>query len=158
ARRGAIFGARQEFVSALRSIAEACDIQQNSGNEHAQSLSLGLAALHETKDFATLSQQLDIGSALAATVSGHQCGIVSAEQARTMSTNAVLQAYFKFAQDKITAGCGPYPISSYAFFSLGKLHTMNHKMNIGDDVYDQAKSIVMHRAALVSDPNNFQSA
>lgn len=158
ARRGAIFGARQEFVAALRSIAEACDIQQNSGNEHAQSLSLGLAALHETKDFATLSQQLDIGAALAATVSGHQCGVVSAEQARTMSTNAVLQAYFKFAQDKITAGCGPYPISSYAFFSLGKLHTMNHKMNIGDDVYDQAKSIVMHRAALVSDPNNFQSA
>lgn len=158
ARRGAIYGASQEFVAALRSIAEACDIQQNSGNEHIEALSLGLIALRETQDFATLNEQLDIGAALSAIVSSHQSGVLSAEEVKTMNASSAIQAYFKFAQQKITSACGPFPISSYAFYSLGKLHTMNHKMNVGDDVYDQAKSIVMHRAALIADPNNFKSA
>ena len=158
ARRGAVYGASQEFVAALRSIAEACDIQQNSGNEHIEALSLGLIALRETQDFATLNQQLDIGAALSAIVSSHRSGVLSAEEVKTMNASSAIQAYFKFAQQKITSACGPFPISSYAFYSLGKLHTMNHKMNVGDDVYDQAKSIVMHRAALIADPNNFKSA
>ena len=158
ARRGAVYGAHQEFVAALRSIAEACDIQQNTGNEHVEQLSRGLMALRETQDFARLNEQLDIGAALSATVSSHRSGVLDAEQVKSMNANTVLQSYFKFAQDKITQACGPYPISSFAFYSLGKLHTMNHKMNVGVDVYDQAKSIVMHRAALVADPNNFKSA
>ena len=158
ARRGAVYGAQQEFVAALRSIAEACDIQQNTGNEHVERLSRGLMALRETQDFARLNEQLDIGTALSAIVSSHRSGVLDAEQVKSMNANNVLQSYFKFAQHKITEACGPYPISSFAFYSLGKLHTMNHKMNVGDDVYDQAKSIVMHRAALVADPNNFKSA
>ncbi len=156
-RRGAAFAARQEFLYALNSIAQALDSQRGD-NYHTQALNNAVVAISEAGDFFQGSSESQIGMNVGRVVESHRSDVVSAEQARTMTRNVVVQRYLAYAENQFAiAGCQNV-VSSEALYSLGKLRSVMSKHSRNPDQLDVAKAIMFHRAALANNANNFRSA
>ena len=154
-RRGATYGARQEFFGALAAIARGNDVR-TGGNAHATALSRSMRAMREVQDFAVRNADTQVGVNVADILETHQTRIISANEAAMMSPVEAMQRYFTFAHQQLNFAGGSNAVVAEAMFCLGKLHSVMAKHQ--PETLDVAKAIVFHRAALSSDANNYRSA
>lgn len=157
ARRGAAFAARQEFYYALQLVAQAMDTQVE-GNYHNKSLSEALTALKEAEEFHAGDSESQIGMRVEMIVENHLSKVVTIEQAKSMTSIELMQAYYRFAENRMIAGGGQNAAASEAYFCLGKLHSLLSKSDRQSSRLDVAKAIVYHRASLACDQSNYRSA
>lgn len=155
--RGALYSARAEFISALRTIAQALDVQ--TGNrQHTQALAAGLKALEEAEHFipqgSRLEADLDIGSLVRA----HRTPVAKVLPEDKLLPVIVLQRYYTFAQEQLAAAGGAEEAASMALFGLGKTYTALAGQQAPSIVAPEPKAMVFHQAALSTDPGNFLAA
>ncbi len=153
-RRGATYGARQEFFGALGVIARGNDLQ-TGGNAYTTALSRAMRALREVQDFAVRNAESQIGMNVAEILETHQTRIISTHEAAIMTPVEAMQRYFTFAHQQLNFAGGNNVVVAEALFCLGKLHTVMAKHQ--PETLDVAKAIVFHRAALSSDAQNYRS-
>ncbi|MEM7782203.1 MAG: hypothetical protein AAF623_02540 [Planctomycetota bacterium] len=155
ARRGAAFAANEEFISALRIVAEAIDAQ-SGGNDYSKALSLAGLALRESGDFIPRNSQVafDVRNI----IEGHRCRAVSVEEASTMTASSALARYLEFAENYFDIAGGRTVVAAEALFCLGKLHRLRSEQNNVPGNSQQFQSIVYHRAAMLADPQHHRSA
>lgn len=153
-RRGATYGARQEFFGALGVIARGNDLQ-TGGNAHTTALSRAMRALREVQDFAVRNAETQIGMNVSEILETHQTHIISANEAAIMTPVEAMQRYFTFAHQQLDFAGGSNVVVAEALFCLGKLHTVMAKHQ--PETLDVAQAIVFHRAALSSDAQNYRS-
>jgi Flp pilus assembly protein TadD len=154
-RRGASFGARQEFFAALGVVAQSNDAQTSS-NAYSTALRRAIQALREVSDFVVEDAETQIGMNLANILETHSTKIISRREATQMTPVQAMQRYFTFAHQQLDFAGGQNVVTAEALFCLGKLHTVMAKHQ--PETLDIAKAIVFHRAALSSDSQNDRSA
>ncbi len=157
ARRGATFGAQQEFLAALRLVAQTID-NQMSTRESTDRLFVALLALKESDDF-YYAQAENNGRVDVATIAlHHQSKILNSQQLSAISPMEAMQAYYDFVQLQLVACSGHTVVAGEALYCLGKLYNMNANSAVGGSRLDNAKAIVFHGAALQCDSRNYKSA
>lgn len=157
ARRGASQAAGQEFLSALKVIAQSNDVNANS-NEFSVALAEAVWAMKEAKDFAAPNVQTQMITEVSRITGSHRTKIISTEQAKRTSPMMAMKKYFTFAQQKLDKAGGRNPVTAETLYCLGKLHTSMVANKSVTDKTDVAKAVTFHQAALMSDPNNYRSA
>ncbi len=156
AARGAHYSARAEFVGALRIIAAAYDADQKS-QRFTQSLSAGLAALRESRDFLRGGPdhpELPIARIAAA----HESRILAGSELHDIGHEAAAQRYREFAVGQLAGCAAGEPVGSLALFGLAKVAqvTSSGPGIHGSEHIDRAAAL--YRAALVANPTNFCAA
>jgi tetratricopeptide (TPR) repeat protein len=153
-RRGATFGARQEFFGALSVIARGND-SQAGGNAHTTALNRAIRALREVHDFVVKNADTRVGLNVSEVLETHQTRIISANEAAVISPVEAMQRYLTFAHQQLEFAGGRNVVVAEALFCLGKLHTVMATRQPGG--LDVAKAIVFHKAASASDSQNYRS-
>lgn len=157
ARRGAAFAAREEFFSALRLIAQSNDAQSRS-TSYTLALRDAVTALNESDDFFKEIAHEGIDVDVAFVVDAHASKIIPMDRAQGLSSAIAIQAYFDFARRRMNDAFGENVVASEALYSLGKLFTVAATHDLTGNPLDYSKSIVMHYAAIDSDPKNYRSS
>jgi tetratricopeptide (TPR) repeat protein len=157
ARRGATFAAREEFVEALRLIADSRDMQFQS-RESTESLADGLRALNEADDFVMASAEQQLNMDLAPIVAMHESKVFTTAEANKLSSIQALQAYYQYANHKISHGVGNSLVAAETLHAMGKLLMSQARHDAAGKPIDQAKAIVMFQAALSANPDDYRSA
>jgi tetratricopeptide (TPR) repeat protein len=155
AERGALFLARAEFVGVLELIAQANDLQRGT-QFYTESLTAGLAALEESRDFVRtrpVGKQLDIELI----VSGHRTQILKQED-QAISTLVAARRYYTYAQEQLAGAAGGEARSSIALYGLGKAATITGDGAPAEKMEWTAQAMVLHQAALMADRGNFRAA
>jgi hypothetical protein len=153
ARRGSSVSARNEFVSGLKLIAQVWDYESN-GTDYSQSLSKGLIALKEAKDF--FDRDININEFVNPKniVQGHQSKVLTLQEAETSSRPEALQKYLLYSQRHLVDACGNSPLAAELMYSLGKLHLLLYSEGSGTAELDQAKAMVLFRSAYSVDSHH----
>ena len=157
ARRGAVFGAKNEFHNALRLIAQAVDYKNNS-QSYSDSLYKATVALKEADDFYRAQGENDGRVDVDSIARHHESRILSVAQMRELTCVAAMQEYYNYIQHNFAVAGGQSIVASEAMFCLGKLYVMKGKDIVEGSPLDNAKAIVHHRAALQCNQRNYKSA
>ncbi len=157
ARRGASSAARQEFLGALTTLAQANDAKVG-GNQFSMALRKGIMAIKEAEDFVARDVENQIALDVAIAIETHRCGAMTMDEAQNMASIQAMQRYFAFAQHQMNVAAGQNVVAAEALFCLGKLHTSVVQADPTSSRLDVAKAIVFHQSALACDRNNFRSA
>ena len=119
AARGAYFSARTEFVAALRTIAEAYDVQQQTAI-HGRSLDAGLIALAEADELARLGSSISAAD-LKRLVAAHQTALLKEADFAVLTPAAVAERYGAFAEQQLAVAAAGEPAGSMALVGLAKV-------------------------------------
>ncbi|MDH3717883.1 MAG: hypothetical protein OES79_07155 [Planctomycetota bacterium] len=162
AARGALFSARNEFIRALRVVADVLDAQSTS-RQHATALSEGLRALKEAEDFMTGAAEDELNIDVATVVSGHRTDICKATRAdentaTRVSARQALDRYYRHAHQQLTAAASAAPIASTALFGLGKVHASLADLRPADREIQEYRAMALYQAALAVNPANPSAA
>ena len=157
ARRGAVYGARKEFYSALRLIAQAVD-HQTQTDDYSTGLQQALLALKEADDFYEAQQRATETVSVLSIAKHHKSKVLTQQQMESMKPIQAMQAYYNSIQKKFAVAGGKSVIAGEAMFCLGKLYLIQGKDLTDGDPLDNAKAIVHHRAALDCNHENYKSA
>lgn len=157
ARRNASQAATQEFYSALRVLAQANDSQVKS-DTYTQSLRKGILAIKEAQDFMFSDMHSQIGMDVSYVAEGHETQLFGSTTARQLTATEAAQRYLEFAGQQLGRCGGQNVIAAEALYCLGKLHSIAAKADPNPESIEMAQSIVFHRAAIASNPQNFRSA
>ena len=157
ARRGAAFGARQEFIAALKLVAQSID-QMRGGNRHSDAFFEAIQALKEADDFYNAQSEQHRKVDVVAIAKGHQSKVADPDYLTGLNPMQAMQMYYDFVQDRLVACSGNTVVAGEALYSLGKLHQVNAKDPIQGSQLDNAKSIVHYKAAINCDPKSYKSA
>jgi tetratricopeptide (TPR) repeat protein len=158
ARRGAVYGARQEFLAALRLVAQSIDNQFQT-RDYSTRLYSAMTAFNEADDF-YFAQAEDNGRVDVATlISRHQSRILNADQSADMTPMAAMQSYYQFVQQQLVACGGQTVEAGEALYCLGKLFSLKAGNDQeGGGRLDNAKALVFYDAAIACDPGHYRSA
>jgi tetratricopeptide (TPR) repeat protein len=155
ARRGAYYLARNRTIQSLRMIAEALDLQTDSG-EHTAALASALSALREAGDFQSRSSE-DSTVSVPLVVAGHRTPVLRQQSAEGLSAVAAQQQYYNFARQQLVIAAGGQSVASHALCNMGKLQS-----RMGEETAPQqtnlARSMVYQQAALAVDGRNYPAA
>ena len=157
ARRNATEAAGQEFLSALRVLAEAND-EATGGNAYLGALRKGMLAIKEAADFKTEDPGSQISMNIANLIEGHETKAIGANEARTMGASAALRRYFEFAGEQLGRCGGQNPVAAEALYCLGKMNTITSQWNPDPESTSLYEAIIFHHAAMTADPTNFRSS
>ena len=157
ARRGAAFGAKQEFISALKLVAQTMD-QLRGGNAHADAFFEAIQALRESEDFYKAQAEMHRKVDVVAIAKSHKSKVADPQYMTGLNPMQAMQMYYDFIQDRLVACSGNLVVTGEALYSLGKLHQVNAKDPIRGSQLDNAKSIVFYKAAVNCDPRSYKSA
>jgi len=157
ARRGATQAAGQEFLTALKVVAQANDSVAQS-NEFSQALAHAVLAMKEAEDFVKPNVQAQMIVEVSAITESHRSNIIGETQASRTTPSQAMTKYYAFAQQKLDQAGGRNAVTAEAFYCLGKLHTAASVNKSVPNNADVAKAITYHQAALLSDSNNHRSA
>ena len=157
ARRGAIFAARQEFIQALRLIADSHDMQSGS-MVYTRKLADALQALTESDDFVSVDSEQQLHMNVSTIIESHTARLIRPEHARDMSPIQAMQVYYNFAGSQMAQAVGQSKVASEALHSLGKLLTTAARYDANGKPMDQTKAMVMHQVALSANAGNHRSA
>jgi len=157
ARRNATEAAGQEFLGAIRVLAESND-QATGGNAHMSALRSGLRAIKEATDFKTDDPNRQISMNIANVIEGHDTQIISREEARTMGASTAMRRYFEFAGQQLGRCGGQNAVAAEALYCLGKMKTITAQWNPDPESAELYESIIYHHASLAADATNFRSA
>ena len=157
AERGALYSGRAEFIQALRTIAQAIDIQSGA-RQHTQALAAGLTALEEAEDFIPDGSGLESDLDVAALVHAHQTPVCKDMDAEQLMPVVVLQHYYTYAQQQLAVAAGGEEAASMALFGLGKTYATLAIEKSMSSAIAEPKAMVFHWAALAADGGNFLAA
>lgn len=155
ARRGATFAARDEFVSALRMVAESLD-QAYSTREFSDSLYKGFIALDEADDFVGQNSET-FGMDLESICAGHQTVALAGIDLENTTPQRAMQEYYSYAEKRLAEACGSQAAAAPAFYCLAKTFTVSLATESNSSTLNIPKSIVMFRLASAVNPQDFQS-
>ena len=157
ARRGATFAAREEFIQALRLIAESYDMQSQTRDYTAQ-LADGLRALNEADDFVMVNAERQLNIDVAEVVATHDSKVLSKSAVGNMSPISAMQMYFHYSTEKITGAVGQSMAAAEVLHAMGKLLQTSSQYDATGKPMDRAKAMVMFQVALSADPTDYRSA
>ena len=157
ARRNASEAASQEFLTALRILAEANDSLSGS-NHYTASLRNGLLAIKEAGDFKTDDPQRQIVVNVSNIVEGHETQVFDRERAQTMSATDAIHHYLIYAGEQLATCGGRNAVAAEALYCLGKMRSITAQEDANPESLDLMQAIVYHHASLTADPSNFRSA
>ena len=157
ARRGAVYGAKQEFLSALKLVAQSID-QMRGGDMYANAFFEAVQAIRESDDFYNAQAQQHRKVDVVAIAKGHRSKVTDPSYLKGLNPMQAMQMYYDFVQDRLVACSGNTIVAGEALYCLGKLHQVNSKDPIDGSQIDNAKSVVYYNAAVNCDPKNYKSA
>ncbi len=157
ARRGSMFAARQEFLQALRLIAEAYDMNSD-GRKHTNHLAKSLSALAESEDFVTDDSERQLNLDVDAIIATHTSRVIEDANASDLTAIQALRRYYSFASKNLADAAGQSKTASEALYCLGKLLSTAANYDSAGKPMDRAKAIVMFQASLAADDKNYRSA
>ena len=157
ARRGAVYGAKQEFLSALKLVAQSID-QMRGGDMYADAYFEAVQAIRESDDFYNAQAQQHRKVDVVAIAKEHRSKVTEPSYLKGLNPMQAMQMYYDFVQDRLVACSGNTVVSGEALYCLGKLHQVNAKDPIEGSQVDNAKSVVYYNAAVNCDPKNYKSA
>ena len=156
ARRGSVYSARQEFLQAIRLIADSNDATSQS-RSYSTKLTNGLRALEESEDFVKAGGQ-SLGVDMQSIIETHATSLIPAERLSTISPIQAMQTYYAYATSELSQAIGNSTVASEAFHAMGKLTTSSTQLGASGKSTDRAMAIVMHAAALSADGDNYRSS
>ena len=119
ARRSATEAAGQEFLGALRILAESNDMASGTG-AYMGALRSGLQALKEAGDFKGDDAQRQITLNVSSVIEGHETKIIGAREAKSMTAASATRRYLEFAGIQLGTCGGQNPVSAEALYCLGR--------------------------------------
>ena len=158
ARRGAYFAAKQEFLKALHLVAESND-RVMGGRAYSESLSAGLVALKELKDFdislgSVEEQSMSLGLILAS----HSTKTIDPNFVHQLSPTKAIEVYSDFARVRIEQAVGQSMASSSALYCLSRLLKTAPELYGDSAVPKSDVQAAMLLASYAAHPANFDSS
>jgi tetratricopeptide (TPR) repeat protein len=157
AERGALYSARAQFAEALRSIAEALDVQRNTA-AHTRALSAGLRALDEVNDFVARDVRSQADMNLRLVVDAHHTPVLKNRSLEGVTLATAQRMYLTYAQEQLAAAGGDQSVSSLALYGMGKVCTAPAALHGPRGKLDEGKAVVFYQSALIVDTQNFMAA
>ncbi|MBL9090893.1 MAG: hypothetical protein JNL96_06690 [Planctomycetaceae bacterium] len=158
--RGALFSARAEFLSALRTAALAADARATPVDDATKvnAVDVAMQALAEVEDFLPGGKAAQSIEQRAMVLRGHHSGAVPEAAVASLGAADLRQAYYLFAFDKLSGAVAGQPCGSVALHGLGKTFTSIDATRQSGVVDARGKAEVCLRAALQADGQNFPAA
>lgn len=156
AARGAVFAARNRLLGALRLLAQSADSQQMT-QHYTRSLSQGLVALGESRDFAAPRHAPETALDVAAVVAGHRTPILK-NSAAELSPAAALARYYTYAQEQLGSAGAAEAVGSLALYQMGKVTLAMAAQRKEDPLAASAQAVTWIQAALLCDQHNHRAA
>lgn len=149
AQRGATYSAAVEFQAVLGLCALELD-SRNGGTSHRDALRQGLVALSEADQFGGDQVDWRESGDVRAIAAAHATPIVREHAANPVDSIQAVQAYYTYAEERLSYACGELPGSSLAFYGMGRT------IIVPDTAVAHAagKAALYHRVALVVAPQN----
>lgn len=154
--RGALFAAREQFLAALRILAEALDAEFPECR-HAASLSAAWTALREAEDFLPRSATAAPPDA-ALIAAGHATPILKGADLRGVTGLEAYRRYLAFAQDQFALAAGSEVTASMALRGLGKVYGEFADRGVPQPREAAAVAVMFYQAALSAWPDNYMAA
>jgi tetratricopeptide (TPR) repeat protein len=149
AQRGATYSASAEFEAVLGLCALELDTR-DGGTSHRDALRQGLIALAEAEDFSGERVDWRESADVRSIAAGHTTTTPAKNSDAPVDSIQAVQAYYVFAEERLSYACGQLPGSSLAFYGLGRT------IMIPDSSVTHAagKAALYHRVALTIAPQN----
>lgn len=154
--RNAPFAARDEFVAALKLVAQGLDSEERT-SRHSEALADALTAMHEADDFLA-GQASEVATDLEPLVRRHRTLELKEVPLTGISPMAAMQRYFTYAQAQFTVACGGEAAGSMALHGLGKLYMAMAQRNVRELGAPEPKAVTCFQAAVLVYPANFMAA
>ncbi len=155
-RSGALYAARDQFVSVLRQVAVAKDSQERS-DRHLKLLAKGLRALDEAEDFLPRGDVLEIDMNANQIAASHKTPLLNGDITPIdLTAQEAAALYARHAAVLLGEAVANEPAGSMALYGLGKTFA-RLEVQSKDPTAGQ-KSNVMYRAAVTSHPENYLAA
>jgi tetratricopeptide (TPR) repeat protein len=151
--RGAYYSAAAEFRAVLALCALEADERAGS-DKHRLSLRDGLVALDEADDFVRHHSDLDVPVNVRSIASAHRTPTVKNFTGTRVSPYEALDSYFTFAEERLVFGSAGKRQASLALYGLGRTHSL---FGSNESLAD-AKAMLLNRAALAVEPDNYLAA
>ena len=153
ARRGAIYSARAEFISALGLVAQTLDAKEG-GKSHSEALASGLRALREADDFRVRGSQLAAEMDLAGIVAAHRTPVLDDVPLDDLTPLMAGQRYCGYARERLSTAIDNVPPGSKALFGLGKAYLILGNKTTRAELAARPKAMAAYQAAILADPRN----
>lgn len=154
--RGALFAAREQFLTALRILAEALDAEFPE-RRHAASLSAAWTALREAEDFLPRTATAAPPDA-ALIAAGHATPILKDADLHGVTGLEAYRRYLAFAQDQFGLAAGAEVTASMALRGLGKVYGAFADRGMPQPREAAAVAVMFYQAALFAWPDNYMAA
>jgi hypothetical protein len=149
AQRGATYSAAAEFEAVLGLCALELDTR-DGGTSHRDALRQGLIALTEADDFSGQEVDWRESADVRSIAAGHTTTTLAKTSAAPVDSIQAVQAYYAFAEERLSYACGELPGSSLAFYGLGRTIMIPHS----SVTHAAGKAALYHRVALTIAPQN----
>lgn len=149
AQRGATYSAAVEFQAVLGLCALELD-SRTGGTSHRDALRHGLIALTEADQFSGDQVDWRESGDVRAIAASHATPILRQQAANAIDSIQAVQAYYTYAEERLSYACGDLPGSSLAFYGMGRT------IAVPDTAVAHAagKAALCHRVALTVAPQN----
>ncbi len=137
-------------------MADAQDME-HGGDIHGRSLTAGLTALREVRDFVG-KRSVEQGVDLESVAAGHRTPVLKHVSFDGLTAVAAQQRDLTFAQDQLAIAAGGQPAASSSLYSLGRASALIAGQSSANTPLDTGTTMVYYQAALVADANNFRAA
>lgn len=156
AKRGAMYSARQEFLSVLQLVAQAYDSQLGI-RYHSKALANGLRALEEADDFATRNSDAAVDFNLKAFIAGHKTPVLKNHATDELLPYVAMQRYYDYARQQLAIAGRGSASASAALYAIGRTETMVSRTNTGQAATGP-KPLAYYQSALAIDQRNNPAA
>lgn len=154
--RGALFAARNEFLLALRLIAQSLDAELGRPI-HSPSLLVGLRALEEADDFAMTTKSVESDVNLEGIILGHTTSVLKNVDPSQLTPLVAIQRYYEHAYQHLALAANRERIASEALYGLGRLEILKER-TIPESERGAPRAVAYLNAALTVNPANGRAA
>jgi tetratricopeptide (TPR) repeat protein len=153
AERGALYSARAEFITALRTVGEALDTSLGD-REASRALAAGLRALEESEAFLVHGGRVHEEADVRAIAASHRTPAVRELEDQELTVVAALTRYYDYAVEQLTLAAGGTPTASAPLYGLGKVYVSLARQQSPVDLAMQSRAMVFFQSARAVDPRN----
>jgi len=157
AQRGAYYSARAEFIQALRLATQTLDTAEKT-HRHSEALADAIAALDEAGEFIPAGAELEANVDLQLVVDAHRTPVLKGKDLEHETALTAAQAYFSFAQQRLSVACGKMPETARALVGLGRIQQYLNNTTGDNRTLVGPRSMALFQTALLIDQTNFEAA
>lgn len=151
--RGAYYSAREDFLEAIRLVAQSLDAE-GGGQIHTQALARGMRALTEAEDFQIAGERLDADFNAVDLSRGHKTSVLQGSDTHQMAPMEAMQHYYAYAEDQLAIAGGEEAVASRAWYALAKLQPFLANGESAS-MAPAPRALVLHRVALRVNSHNY---